>query len=131
MNNVQRTIEKTRAVWETLDRPLLSQFAEIYGLSIRDFAGIFSISKGHAEDILKHRKFPTLELAFRISRYFEVTVEDLFGWRIDDTGDRCPNVRLDYSGQLVRATKDSEGDLRKVFRDLSQKYRTEAWGTEE
>jgi putative transcriptional regulator len=87
---VQRVVERQRAIYETLAKPLLQQLVELHGLSIRDFARIFEISKGHAEAVLKHRTEPSLELAFRIARYFDLTVDDLFGWRFDDTGDRRP-----------------------------------------
>lgn len=90
MTNVQTAIQKQRAVYESLAKPLLQQLAELHGLTIRDVAAIFGISKGHAESILKHRVFPSLELAVRIARYFEVSVDELFAWRVDDSGDRRP-----------------------------------------
>lgn len=73
-------------------RPLLSQLAEVHDLSVRDFASIFGISKSFAEEILNHKKMPSLELAIRISRYYEVDVEQLFGWRVEDDGSRRPLV---------------------------------------
>ena len=92
MTNVQEVIEKQRAVYETLSRPLSSQLASMHKITVRGFADIFGISKSHAEDILSHRKMPSVELAFRIARYYEVSVDELFGWRVDDTGERCPLV---------------------------------------
>lgn len=88
--NIQAVIEKQRAVYDTLAKPLLQQLAELHGITIRDFAGIFQISKGHSEAILKHRVFPSLELAIQIARYFETSVDELFAWRVDDSGDRRP-----------------------------------------
>jgi plasmid maintenance system antidote protein VapI len=73
--NVQQVIEKQRAVYDTLAKPLLQQLSELHGLTIRDIAAIFKISKGHAEAVLKHRVFPSLELAVRIARYFETNVD--------------------------------------------------------
>jgi transcriptional regulator with XRE-family HTH domain len=90
MTNVQETNQKQRAVYESLAKPLLQQLAELHGLTIRDVAAVFRISKGHAEGILKHRVFPSLELAVRIARYFEVSVDELFAWRVDDSGERRP-----------------------------------------
>jgi plasmid maintenance system antidote protein VapI len=88
--NVQSIIENQRSFYENLGRPLLQYVLEVYGLSIRDFAGIFSISLSHAEDIVKHRVFPSLELAIRIARYWECSTDDLFAWRVDDDGGRYP-----------------------------------------
>lgn len=68
----------------------MQQICQMYRLTIREFASIFDISKGHAEDIIKHRKFPALDLGVVIARYFECSVEDLFGWRVDDDGKRRP-----------------------------------------
>ena len=69
---------------------------------VRDFAAIFKISKTHAAEIIAHRKLPDLELAVRISRYWEVEVEELFGWRIDDDGARRPLLVIDPSTGQVR-----------------------------
>jgi transcriptional regulator with XRE-family HTH domain len=83
--------EKCRALYEVEGAPpLLQQICSIFRLTIREFASIFGISKGYSEDIIKQRKFPTLDLGIRISRYFEVSVEELFGWRVDDDGKRRP-----------------------------------------
>lgn len=70
--------------------PLLAYLVKIHGISVRDFSRIMEISKNHAEAVMKHRVFPSLELAIKIARYFELNVEDLFGWRLDDTGERRP-----------------------------------------
>ena len=98
---LQRIIEKQRAVYETLATPLLYQLARMHGLSIREFAEIFEISKNHAEAVLKHRVSPSLELAFQISRYFDLKVDELFGWQFDDTGNRRPLV-LEVDGKCFR-----------------------------
>ena len=99
--NLQRTIERQRAIYETLATPLLYQLARMHGLSIREFAEIFEISKNHAEAVLKHRAIPSLELAFQIARYFDLKVDELFGWHFDDTGNRRPLV-LEVNGKTVR-----------------------------
>ena len=99
--NLQRTIERQRAVYETLATPLLYQLARIHGLSIREFADIFKISRNHAEAVLKHRSTPSLELAFQIGRYFDVRVDELFGWMFDDTGNRRPLV-VESKGKVFR-----------------------------
>lgn len=107
MNNVQAVIEKQRQKYAEQGKPLLTRLCEAHDLTIRDFASIFGISKAHAEKIMKHQVFPSLELAFRIARYWESRVDELFGWRIDDTEERRPlivelpgegKVRLSYHG---------------------------------
>jgi DNA-binding XRE family transcriptional regulator len=73
----------------------------MHGLSIREFAEVFEISKNHAEAVLKHRTAPSLELAFQIARYFDLKVDELFGWMFDDTGNRRPLV-LEVKGKCFR-----------------------------
>jgi transcriptional regulator with XRE-family HTH domain len=99
--NVQLGIEQQRAVYETMPRPLLSQLAEVHRITVRDFADIFGISKSYAGELLNHKKFPTLELGIKIARYFEVSMEELFGWRVDDEGMRRP-MMVDIGGHLLR-----------------------------
>lgn len=83
--------EKARAVYENdLKIPLLQQICMIYNLSTREFASIFDISPDHAHRIMTHKVFPSMEVGIRIARYFEVEVEFLFGWRVDDFGSRRP-----------------------------------------
>lgn len=89
-SNLQIGIEKQRAVYAQLRKPLLLQIASLYQLSYRDIAEIFGISRSHAENILLHRKMPSLELAIRLARYFEVSTDELFGWQFDDEGIRRP-----------------------------------------
>ena len=110
--NLQIGIEQQRAVYENLARPLLSQLINIHNITFREFAEIFGISKSHSEEILNHRKFPALELALRISRYFECSVEELFGWRVDDDGSRRPLlIELPGTGTVVRlSAKDRTHD---------------------
>lgn len=106
--SLQIGIEKQRALYEQLSGPLLSQIAALHRVSVRDFASIFGVSKSHAQEILNHRKFPSLELAIKMARYWEVSVEELFGWRVDDDGDRRPLlIELPRTGQLV--TLSSKG----------------------
>jgi transcriptional regulator with XRE-family HTH domain len=104
---LQRSIERQRAVYESLAKPLLYQLAKIHGLSIREFAEIFEISKNHAEAVLKHRTTPSLELAFQIARYFDVSVDHLFGWMFDDTGNRR-SLLLEVNGKVFRAKSTDE-----------------------
>ena len=111
--NVQVTSEKCRAIYEVEGvPPLLQQISQLHRLTIREFAAIFGISKDYSEKIIKHRVFPTLELAFRISRYFEVTVEELFGWRVDDDGKRRPLLTVDpktgKAFRLLESKKEHE-----------------------
>ena len=77
---LQLVIEKQRAVYVVEGiPPFMQQVCQMYRITIREFAGIFGISKAHAEAIIKQRKFPALDLALRITRYFDCTVEELFG----------------------------------------------------
>ena len=104
-SNVQTVNEKLRAVYQG-QPPLLSQIAEAHGISVRDFASIFGIGKSHAAEILGHKVFPSLELALKISRYWEVSVEELFGWRVDDDGARRPLLVIDPgTGKARKLTK--------------------------
>ena len=102
-SRLQIGIEQQRAVYGELRKTLLQQLADLHQLSIREFAAIFGISKSHAQDILSHEKMPSLELAIRISRYWEVSTDELFGWRVDDDGERRP-LLIPVSGtdQVVR-----------------------------
>ena len=99
--NLQLSIERQRVLYDTLAKPLLYQLWYLHRLTIRDFAQIFGVSKGHAEAVLKHRVEPSLDLALRVARYFGVTVEELFGWRFDDTGDRRPLI-VEVDGKVEK-----------------------------
>jgi transcriptional regulator with XRE-family HTH domain len=102
--------EKARTIYEGSGQPpLLQQIAEAHGVSVRDFASIFGIGKSHASDVLNHKVFPSLELALKISRYWEVTVEELFGWRVDDDGARRPLVVIDPSTGKARKLTKKQG----------------------
>lgn len=111
--NLQSSIERQRAVYGTLAMPLLYQLAMLHGLTIREFAAVFQISKNHAEAVLKHKTFPSLELAFQIARYFDVGVDELFGWMIDDTGNRRPLV-VEVRGKAYRV-KHRDNPLKMVL----------------
>lgn len=106
--NIQRWIKQERAAYSTLRKPLLAQLAQLHGISVRDFAAIFKVSKSNAQEILAHRKDPPLGLAFQVARYFEVTVDELFGWKYDDAGDRRPLV-IEVGRKLVRLSHKIEG----------------------
>ena len=86
----------------------MKQICQVHGLTIREFARIFEMSKSHAEDIWSHKRFPSLVEAVKIARYFEVAVEELFGWRIDDEGERRPLLVQDpKTGKVVRLNRES------------------------
>lgn len=130
-SNVQVVIEQLRAKYAEIPRPFLSQVCLIYNLSVRDFAGIFGISKTHAADIIQQRKMPSLELGIRIARYLEVSVEELFGWRVDDDGSRRP-LAIDLRSQrrriVLKAKHKDHGTMSLInavaeaFRELNAKY---------
>jgi DNA-binding XRE family transcriptional regulator len=112
-SNIQTASEQQRAIYSSLRMTLLAQLLNVHCVTVRDFAAIFGVSKSHAADIVAHRKLPDLELAFRLARYFECTVDELFGWRIEDTGERRPLVVVWGFGkdkQLVRLKPELKGD---------------------
>ena len=126
-SNLQVGIDQQREVYGHLRFPLLQQLCRIHSLSVRDVATIFGIGKSHAQEIITHQKAPSLELAFRLARYFEVTVDELFGWRFDDSGERRPLVielsnkvlvrlsaarKSDQAMELVRAVAEDQRMLR-------------------
>ena len=101
--NIQTCNERARAVYEASGQPpFLQQLCQVHNVSLREFASIFGISKSHAGDVVAHKVYPSLELAVRIARYFECTVEELFGWRIDDDGARRPLLIEDPKTHKVR-----------------------------
>ena len=123
--NIQLGVEKERAVYTSMPRPLLAQLCLLHGLSIRDFAQIFEISKSHAQEILNHQKMPSLELAFRIARYFECTTDELFGWMVDDDGMRRPLlVEIPGKGEVWRLKHQYERHKALVMiRDIAEYIR--------
>jgi DNA-binding XRE family transcriptional regulator len=108
-SEIQVVSEKARALYGIAGSPvLLQQITQVYRITIREFASIFNISKAHAEDIIKHRKLPSLPLAVEICRYFEVTVEELFAWRVDDDGKRRPLIAEDpKTGMAYRLSESN------------------------
>lgn len=108
-SNIQVTIEKAREFYG--DSPLLARMASAHQITLRDFASIFGISKSLAGQVLNHETFPKLELAVRIARYFEVTVEELFGWRINDDGKRRPLLVIDQGQVRKLVGKDKTGAI--------------------
>lgn len=114
-SNLQITSEKARAIYEGSGQPpLLAQIAAVHNLSVRDFASIFGIGKSHANDILNHKVLPSLELALKISRYWECSVEELFGWRVDDDGARRPLLIIDPVTGRVRKLTAKQGRTRAI-----------------
>jgi hypothetical protein len=60
---------------------------------------------------------PSLELAVRIGRYFEVNTDDLFAWRVADDGARRPLlIELPGTRKLLRLSvkKEAHGSLELV-----------------
>jgi putative transcriptional regulator len=113
-SNLQMRIDAARNHYEGQGRPpLLEQLCQVHGLTQREFAAIFGVSKQHAENVMKHKTLPSLELALKIARYWECSIEDLFGWRVNDDGARRPLLikdpstgevrRLNAAGKRVRA----------------------------
>jgi len=107
-------------VYSHLALPLLAQMAKIHGLSIRDIASIFGISKTFAAEVLNHQKFPDLSLALRLARYFEVDVESLFGWMLDDDGCRRPLVVETPQGLVRLSTKNHHHTALGMVEDLAR-----------
>ena len=109
-SSLQTVNEKARIIYEGSGQsPLLQRIAEAHNISIRDFASIFGIGKSHAADVLNHRVYPSLELALKISRYWEVSVEELFGWRVDDDGARRPLLVIDPGTGKARKLTNKQG----------------------
>ena len=100
-SSLQTAIERARGKYEG-KAPLLQRICSAHQITLRDFAAIFEISKSLAGEVLSHRVLPKLELAVRVARYFECTVEELFGWRIDDDGKRRPLLVIDPETGKVR-----------------------------
>jgi transcriptional regulator with XRE-family HTH domain len=120
---LQRGIDEQREVYDHLAKPLLAQLAVIHGLTVRDVSQIFGISKSHAAEILSHKKVPSLEVSFRLARYFEVTVDDLFGWMLDDDGNRRPLVVL-VGGKLIRLkSQDRSHDALALVKQVAEAMR--------
>ena len=111
-SNIQQCREGARAWYEKRGTlPLLSHIAAAHSLTVREFGTIFGIKKSYACEILNERCFPPLELALKIACYFEVTVEELFGWRLEDTGERRPLLVIDpVTGQVVKLVGENRKD---------------------
>lgn len=131
---VQRNVEHRREVYGHLRLPLLQQLAFIHNLNVRDLAEIFGCSKSYIAEVFNHKKLPSLELAIRISRYFETTTDDLFGWRVDDDGSRRPLVvELPGTRQLIRLkttdkTHGSMALIRMVSEEIQKQEKQEREG---
>jgi transcriptional regulator with XRE-family HTH domain len=122
--NLQIGVEKQRAVYTSLPVPLLAQLADLHGITVREFATIFGISKSLAWEILNHRKLPSLDLAIRIARYWECTTDELFGWMVDDTGDRRPLLILLRNNTVVRLkTTDRSARALAMIHELAKQLK--------
>jgi transcriptional regulator with XRE-family HTH domain len=121
---IQVTSEKARAVYENdLGVPLLQELCYLHKVSTREFAEIFGISQDYAWKIIKHQVFPSLPVAIAIARYWEVDVEFLFGWRVDDAGARRPLlIELNGSKELVRLKAGDLGSRTKAIVDSRAAY---------
>lgn len=117
-SNLQICIEKARRHYKT---PLMEQLSKVHGITQREFAAIFGVSKAHAEAVIKERTLPSLELALKIARYFECSVEDLFGWRVNDSGERRPLLIKDPETGEVRRLGTKQTGARTRALDLVEK----------
>ena len=124
-SSLQVAIEQQREINKTLKLPLLAQIAKIYNLSVRDIAEIVGISKSHAADVLNHQAMPSLDVALKVARYLEVTVEDLWGWQVDDDGARRPLVvEIQKTKVLMRLqTKDQCYGTMELVRLLAESFK--------
>jgi transcriptional regulator with XRE-family HTH domain len=101
--------EKAREIYANdLDTPLLMQLCKLHNLSVAEFGEIFGISRAQAYKVLNHEDFPSLPVAIAIARYWDVDVEFLFGWRVDDDGSRRPLLIENPSTQVLIRLKSSD-----------------------
>lgn len=120
---LQVDLERKREVYGHLQKPLIAQLCFLFGLTVRDVAEIFGISKSHAFEVINHQKFPPLDVALKMSRYFECSVEDLWSWMIDDDGSRRPLV-VEYKKRLIRlSTKDPHHQTMQIIEDVAEEFR--------
>ena len=123
--NLQLGLEAQREIYGHLKKPMLAQICEIHRLTIRDLASIFGISKNTANAVIVQKQFPSLVLAFRLARYFECSVEDLWGWMLDDDGIRRPLV-VEAGGQLIRLkSQDRSHDVLALVKQVAEAMRGE------
>ena len=54
-----------------------------FGLPIGAVADAVGCSKGHLSMLERGREMPRIDLAFRMARFYETTIEDLFADRLD------------------------------------------------
>jgi DNA-binding XRE family transcriptional regulator len=90
--NIQKMNERLREEYGKFRLPLIYQICTLHNIRVRDFAEVFGISKDTAHRIMTHRSLPPLDLAVRIARYFDLDVDSLFAWRVDDDGTRSSLV---------------------------------------
>jgi transcriptional regulator with XRE-family HTH domain len=115
---LQVDLERKREVYGHLQKPLIAQLCFLFGLTVRDVAEIFGISKSHAAEVLNHEKFPSLDVALRMARYWEVSCEDLWGWMLDDTGERRPLV-VEFEKRLIRlSSRDPHHQTMQIIEDV-------------
>lgn len=60
------------------------EYREAEGLSQADLAAAVGVSRQTINAIERERYDPSLELAFKLSRYFERPIEDLFDPELDE-----------------------------------------------
>jgi ligand-binding sensor domain-containing protein len=67
----------------------------------------------------------------KIACYFEVSVEELFGWRMEDTGERRPLLVLDpKTGQVVKLVGENRKDAIQLAMEGSDEQRVSQVDTE-
>lgn len=122
--NMQIGIEQQRALYSHLAKPLLRQMCDIHHISVREFASIFGLSRGYADNIMNYRTMPTLEVAFKIARYFECGMEELWGWMFDDDGSRRPLMaEMPGTKMLMRLRTNKEDSAMNLVRMVAEGFR--------
>ena len=98
--SLQVAIDQQRAVYSHRRRPRLSQLAQLHGLTVRDFARIFDVSKSYADDILRMRVRPPLERGVDDRKVLRSHGRRVTGRTIHDSGERRPLV-IELPGNKV------------------------------
>ncbi len=65
-------------------KTVLSEYREATGLSQGDLAERVGVTRQTINAIERDRYDPSLELAFKLARYFECRIEDLFDPELDE-----------------------------------------------
>jgi transcriptional regulator with XRE-family HTH domain len=78
------------------------------GVRITELARIVGVKHSHISNILAGRKRPSIELALRISRFFQVSVNDLM--LVSD--DATESKRIPQSEQLAKEVQSPDAPLK-------------------